>query len=79
MPHMEVRLRLNEQDLKAAQEFAGISDPAKLIDHVLRAYVHSRASQALRAFGGSDPEATAPPRRRPPDFLNPSGPMPRPD
>lgn len=32
---------------------------------------YERAAEAIIALGGSDPEARAAPRRRPPDFINP--------
>jgi hypothetical protein len=70
MTVMELRLQLDEKDLAAARTYAGIDDPVRLLQHVLRSYVHSKASAELRALAGSDPTAEAPPRRRPPDFLN---------
>ena len=76
MTIMELRLQLDEKDLAAARTYAGIDDPVRLLQHVLRSYVHSKASAELQALAGSDPTAEAPPRRRPPDFLNdPDQPM----
>jgi len=68
---MEVHLQLDTRELQAAAALTGIADPAKLIPHVLREFLHARASAELRALSGTDPHASAPPRRRPPDFLNP--------
>ena len=68
---MEVHLQLDTRELQAAATLTGIADPAKLIPHVLREFLHARASAELRALSGTDPHASAPPRRRPPDFLNP--------
>lgn len=70
MSGMELRLQLDERDLAAARSYAGIDDPVRLLQHVLRSYVHAKASAELRGLAGSDPTAEAPPRRRPPDFLN---------
>lgn len=68
---MEVVLHLDARELHAASALTGITDPAKLIPYVLREYLHARASAELRALSGTDPQASAAPRRRPPDFLNP--------
>ena len=68
---MDVRLELDARQMQAAAALTGIADPAKLIPHVLREFLHARAAAELRALSGTDPHASAPPRRRPPDFLNP--------
>ena len=68
---MEIHLQLDTRELQAAAALTGIADPAKLIPHVLREFLHARALAELRALSGTDPTAEAPPRRRPPDFLNP--------
>ncbi len=68
---MEVRLQLDARELQAAAALTGIADPAELMPHVLREFLHTRVSAEVRALSGSDPEASAPPRRRPPDFMNP--------
>jgi hypothetical protein len=66
---MELVLHLDARELQAASELTGITDPAKLIQYVLREYLHARASAELPALSGTDPQASAAPRRRPPDFL----------
>ena len=67
---MDLHLRLDEHDLERARLLSGISDPAALVQHALREYVHLKASLDLIRLGGSDPDAKGPPRRRPPDFEN---------
>ena len=48
----------------AAREYTGINDEFELIREALRSLVAREASRRLAAMGGSDPEATAAPRRR---------------
>jgi hypothetical protein len=67
---MDLRITVDEQQLRDASRIAGISDPERLIAHVLSMFVRTSAAQRLIERGGSDPTASAPPRRRPPDFLN---------
>jgi hypothetical protein len=67
---MEVRIQLDEKDMKSAQALSGISDPAALVVHVQREYVQFRSRQEILGMEGSDPKAKAPPRRKPPEFRN---------
>jgi hypothetical protein len=68
--NMDLHVRLDEHDLERARSLSGISDPATLVQHALREYVHLKAALDLIRLGGSDPDAKGPPRRRPPDFEN---------
>jgi len=67
---MEIRITLDEKDVQLAQQLAGIADPAQLMPYVLREFVRLRSRQELLGMEGGDPEAKAPPRRRPPGFGN---------
>lgn len=67
---MDLRITVDEQQLRDASRITGISDPERLIAHVLSMFVRAGATQRLIDRGGTDPSASAPPRRRPPDFLN---------
>jgi len=67
---MEVRVNLDEREFQSARQLAGIEEPAALLSYVLREFVRFRTRQELLAMEGIDPEAKAPPRRRPPDFEN---------
>ena len=71
--NMELRLQLDDKDLNAARTYAGLSDPAALVQHVLREYVQLKARMELLRLagsgGGCTPESGClPPVRRPPDF-----------
>ena len=68
---MEVHLQLDTRELQAAAALTGIADPAKLIPHVLREFVHARAFEEALKLSACDPNANAAPRRKPPDFPNP--------
>lgn len=48
-----------------AQEFTGVTERGALINEALRYLVQREASRRMALLGGSDPTATAAPRRRP--------------
>jgi hypothetical protein len=68
--NMDLHLRLDEHDLERARLRSGIGDLAALVQHVLREYVHLKASLDLIRLRGSAPDVKGPPRRRPPDSEN---------
>ena len=67
---MDLRISVNEQQLRDASKIAGIADPERLIAHVLSSFVREETIRRLIERGGKHPDTQAPPRRRPPDFLN---------
>ena len=65
---MDVRITVDDRTLRSASEITGLKDPAAVIAHVLERFVREDAVRSLIARGGTDPTASAPPRRRPPSF-----------
>ena len=49
-----------------ARDISGITDQAELEKAAVTEFIHREAGKRLIALGGSDPNASAPPRRRPP-------------
>ena len=62
---MRTTVTLDDELLAKAEKFTGIKERSTLLRMALEALVHFEASKKLAALGGSDPDATAPPRRRP--------------
>ena len=61
---MRTTLALDDELLAQAQEYTGISGTAALVNEALRRMVRHESAQRLIRLGGSDPTATAAPRRR---------------
>ena len=61
---MEVTVRLEPREIQAAVALTGIADPAQLIPHVLREFLHARVVDEVSRISGTDPQATAAPRSR---------------
>ena len=61
---MRTTLALDDDLVAAAQEYTGITEKSALVREALRALVAREAARRLAALGGSDPNATAAPRRR---------------
>ncbi len=57
-------MTLDDDLLARAQELTGIAEPDALLNAALRSLLAHEASKRLAALGGSDPTATAAPRRR---------------
>lgn len=55
----------DDELLATAREFTGIENEAALVREALRALVEREAIKRVIALGGTDPDATAGPRRRP--------------
>ena len=68
---MRTTVNLNDALLAKAVEGTGITDRSALVREALGALIAREAARRMAALGGSDPTATAAPRRRPPRFLNP--------
>ncbi|NQW05282.1 MAG: type II toxin-antitoxin system VapB family antitoxin [Acidobacteria bacterium] len=62
---MRTTLILDRALVDRAQELTGISEKTAVIHEGLRALIGRESARRLAALGGTDPKATAPPRRRP--------------
>ena len=67
---MRTTIAVDDELFARAQEFAGISEKSAVIRLALEAFVQRETARRLARMGGSDPQAKAPPRRRPPRFTN---------
>ena len=63
---MRTTLALDDELLAKAEALTGLTEKAALVREGLRALIARESAHRLARLGGSDPEATAPPRRRPP-------------
>lgn len=61
---MRTTIALDDELIRQAQDYTGIEEKAALIREALTRLVRSEAARRLAALGGSDPKATAAPRRR---------------
>ena len=64
-------VNLDDKIIEDLREGLGIEETSVLIRRALVEMRQRLAADRLIALGGSDPDAKAAPRRRPPDFLNP--------
>jgi Arc/MetJ family transcription regulator len=62
---MRTTLILDHELLSRAQALSGIQEKTGVVHEGLRALVARESARRLKALGGSDSRATAPPRRRP--------------
>ena len=62
---MRTTIALDDELLEQAREATGLKENAVLVREGLKALVEREAARRLILLGGSDPDATAPPRRRP--------------
>lgn len=62
---MRTTVDLDDELVKKASEYTGISGKTALLEEALRRMVRLEAGRRLAALGGSDPRAGAGPRRRP--------------
>ena len=65
---MPVRTTVNIDDelLKKAEEFTGISERATLVREAFKALIEREAARRLSKLGGTMPDLESIPRRRPP-------------
>ncbi len=68
--NMRTTVVIDEELLAEAQKCTGITERSALLNEGLRGLIQVDAARRLIALGGSDPQAKAPPRRRPPFFIN---------
>jgi Arc/MetJ family transcription regulator len=62
---MRTTIVLDDGLLAAAQEFTGVEEKSALVKLALKRLVEGEAARRLALLGGSDPDASAAPRRRP--------------
>ena len=62
---MRTTIALDDELLEQAREATGLKENAVLVREGLKALVEREAARRLILLGGSDPDATAAPRRRP--------------
>jgi Arc/MetJ family transcription regulator len=61
---MRATVTLDDDLLKKAQEYTGLSERTSLLRRALTVLIQVEAGRRLIALGGSDPNAEAAPRRR---------------
>lgn len=61
---MRTTIALDDDLIRQAEQYTGITEKAALVREALRQLVQREAARRLAALGGSDPKATAAPRRR---------------
>lgn len=61
---MRTTLTLDDELLADAEEYTGIKEKSALVREALKALIAREAGRRLASLGGSDPQATAGPRRR---------------
>jgi Arc/MetJ family transcription regulator len=61
---MRTTLALDDELVAQAQAYTGIKEKSALVREALKRLVQGEAAERLIALGGSDPDATIPPRRR---------------
>jgi Arc/MetJ family transcription regulator len=62
---MRTTVALDDELLEKARKYTGLSETSAILRAALTALVQREAARRLILLGGSDPEATAVPRRRP--------------
>ena len=62
--HMRTTLNIDDKLLKDAAQMTGVQEKTSLVRMGLEALVRREAAKRLAAIGGSDPHASAAPRRR---------------
>ena len=67
---MRTTITIDDDLIDSLREGLGIAETNVLVRRALVEMRQRLAAERLIAMGGSDPDAWAPPRRRPPDFIN---------
>jgi len=62
---MRTTLALDDDLLAEAEALTGVGEKTALVREALKALIERESARRLARLGGSDPEAKAPPRRRP--------------
>ena len=61
---MRTTVTIDDKLLQDAQRLTGITEKAELLRAGLKALIERESARRLARLGGSDPNATLPPRRR---------------
>jgi len=67
---MRTTVNLDDDLLASASEYTGVKERSTLLRMALESLIAREAGKRLAALGGTMPDLSAPPRRRPPNFLN---------
>ena len=62
---MKFMIAIDEELCAKAQQFAGVTEESAVMTEALKALVEREAARRLARMGGTEPNAKAPPRRRP--------------
>jgi Arc/MetJ family transcription regulator len=62
---MRTTLALDDELLEKAQDYIGLREKSALVREALRALIERESARRLARLGGSEPELSGPPRRRP--------------
>ena len=62
---MRTTLALDDDLVAEAQQLTGLKEKSRLMREALTALIQRESARRLARLGGSEPEAAAPPRRRP--------------
>lgn len=65
---MRTTVALDDDLVRTAQEYTGLTDKSALIREALNALVHREASRRLAPLGGTDPDLEDIPRKRADDL-----------
>lgn len=68
---MRTTVTIDDDLLSKAIEYTGIKERGTLLRMALEQLVALEAERRLAKLKGAFPDMVAPPRRRPPDFINP--------
>lgn len=61
---MRTTLALDDELVAKAQAFTGLKEKSLLVREALKALIERESARRLALLGGSDPDASAAPRRR---------------
>lgn len=62
---MRTTVTVDDKLMEIATEYTGLTEKSAILQKALKTLVEVEAGRRLAALGGSDPKATAAPRRRP--------------
>lgn len=68
---MRTTITLDDDVLESLREATGIRETSALVRKALLEMRQREAARRIAALGGTMPDLKAPPRRRPPRFVNP--------
>lgn len=63
---MRTTMNIDDELLATARQYTGVTEKTALVRMGLQALIEKEAARALVKLGGTDPDATAAPRRRTP-------------